>query len=78
MKFYGRTTTIWNRNYYREQPREPEKYERKFKNWSYNNYDEESYSRTPNLYITHEVFKEMKKEVKKIQHLLGERTQNVE
>uniref|UniRef100_A0A9I9EB98 Uncharacterized protein n=1 Tax=Cucumis melo TaxID=3656 RepID=A0A9I9EB98_CUCME len=42
-----------------------EKYVRKFKNWSYNNYDEEAYSRTPNLYITRKVFEEIKMDVKK-------------
>ena len=34
------------------------KHARKFKNQSYNNYDEEDYSRTPNLYINREVFEE--------------------
>ena len=67
MEFYG-TTTILDRNYYfcsEGQPRKTEKYERNFKNRSYKNYDEEAYSRTPYLYITREVFEEIKTDVKK-------------
>ena len=78
MDFHRRTTTIWDINHYREQPRKTEKYARKFKNQSYNNFDEEVYSRTPNLYINCEFFEEMKKDVKKLQRLLGEIIQNIE
>ena len=78
MEFY-RSTRILDRNYFcfGEQPRKTEKYVSKLKNRSYNNYDEETYSRTPDLNITPWSFEEIKKDVKKTQHLLGEITQKV-
>ena len=50
-------------------------YARKFKNRSNNNYDEEAYSRTPNLYITSKVFEEIKMSRKP--NVCWERTQKV-
>ena len=41
-------------------------------------YDVEGYSRIPNLYIEYEVFEKLEKDVKKIQYLLREITQNME